>query len=147
MKTSDCIQAATSLRTAKVTKMEDKEKMTVIKAMRALDKVAKEYEALVKEVKEKLKDERFDNMSRRVEEFNALHRDGQALTTKEQQEVKELNNYFANYNKRLDEVLKGEYEREVTVEYERLTEDAFGRLVASNDFTVQEIINIEAVLV
>lgn len=147
MKTSDCIQAATSLRMAKVTKMEDKEKMTVIKAMRALDKVAKEYEELVKEVKEKLKDERFDNMSRRGEEFNASHREGQDLTAGEQQEVKELNAYFADYNKRLDEMLKKEYEREVTVEYERLAEDSFGRLVASNDFTVQEIINIEAVLV
>ena len=147
MKTSDCIQAATSLRTAKVTKMEDKEKMTVIKAMRALDKVAKEYEELVKEVKEKLKDERFEKMSRRGEEFNASHREGQALTTKEQQEVKELNAYFGNYNRRLDEVLKADYEREVTVEYERLTEDAFGRLVASNDFTVQDILNLETALV
>ena len=147
MKTSDCIQAATSLRTAKVTKMEDKEKLTVIKAVRALDKVAKEYEALVKDVKEKLKDERFKEMSRRGEDFNASHSEGQTLTTKEQQEVKELNAYFADYNRRLNDVLKEEYEREVTVEYERLTEDAFGRLVASNDFTVQEIINIEAVLV
>lgn len=147
MKTSDCIQAATLLRTAKLTKMEDKEKLTVIKAVRALDKVAKEYEALVKEVKEKLKDERFKEMSRRGEDFNSSHSEGQTLTTKEQQEVKELNAYFADYNRRLDEVLKADYEREVTVEYERLKEDAFWRLVASNDFTVQEIINIEAVLV
>ena len=147
MKVSDCVNALSILKEAKLTKMEDKEKLTVIKAVRALDKVVKEYEALVKEVKEKLKDERFKEMSRRGEDFNASHREGQTLTTKEQQEVKELNAYFGNYNRRLDEVLKADYEREVTVEYERLTEDAFGRLVASNDFTVQGIINIEAVLV
>ena len=58
MKVSDCVKALPILKEAKLTKMEDKEKLTVIKAVRALDKVAKEYEALVKEVKEKLKDDK-----------------------------------------------------------------------------------------
>ena len=147
MKVSDCVKAFPILKEAKLTKMEDKEKLTVIKAVRAIGKVAKEYEELVTEMREKLKDERFADMTRRAEQFNASHQENQPLTAEEQQEVKELNDYFSDYNSRLGEVLKEEYEREVTVEYERLKEDAFGRLVASNDFTVQDILNLETALV
>lgn len=147
MKVSDCVKAFPILREAKLTKMEDKEKLTVIKALRAIGKVAKEYEELVKEIREKIKDERFADMTRRVEKFNDSHMENQPLTADEQKEVKELNDYFKSYNNRLDEVLKGEFEKEVEAQHERLTEEAFGRFLSSNDLTVDQLLACETVLI
>lgn len=148
MKTSDYLNVAELLKKAKVSKMEDKDKMKLIKAVRFIMKITKEYEELVNDTKERLKDERFDEMLSRAESFNEKRKDNKdSLTNEELKELNELNSYFNGYNNEISNVLKDEYEKEITADYERLSDDAFSKFIASNDFTVEEMCNLENVLV
>ena len=149
MKIKECIEAAALLKTAKVTKMEDADKLTVVKAMRALKQVASEYESLYADVQEKLKDDKHADMVSRAQLFNERYANKGYYELEEWQrkEREELNAYFMDYNSRLAAAMKEEEEKEVSPEYNRLTEDSFGKLIASNDFSVEQILNLETVLV
>ena len=149
MKIKECIEAAALLKTAKVTKMEDADKLTVVKAMRALKQVASEYESLYNDMQEKLKGEYHTEMMNRAKLFNEHYAQTpyNELSAGVRKEREELNAYFMDYNSRLAAAMKEEEEKEVSPEYNRLTEDAFGKLIASNDFSVEQILNLETVLV
>lgn len=136
MKTKQVVEAYNVLGGAKLTKMEDKDKFTVIKAMRQMKPVATGYEDFVKDAQEKLKDEHFDDMRGKAQKWQE-EGDKTALTVDERIEV---NAYFAAYNKRVNDCLKEEREKEVELGYGRLDEEAFGKLVASNDFDVNTIL-------
>ena len=111
MKTIDVVNAFAALNGAKLAKMEDKEKFTLIKAMKVMKPV------------------------KRVEEWRTKHADTKPsdFTPAELKELNEINTYFNDYNKKVEECVKEEADKEVTPEYARLTEEAFGRLLASND--------------
>lgn len=149
MKIKECIEAAALLKTAKVTKMEDADKLTVVKAMRALKQVASEYESLYNDMQEKLKCDGHNDMVSRAKLFNERYaqKPYNELDEWQRKEREELSAYFSDYNNRLAAAMKEEEDKEVSPEYKRLTEDAFGKLIASNDFSVEQILNLETVLV
>ena len=135
MKTIDVVNAFSALNGAKLAKMEDKEKFTLIKAMKALKPIKKEYEDFVKDAREKLKGDNHEDMLKRVEEWRTKHNDTKPadFTAAELKELNEINTYFNDYNKKVEECVKEEADKEVSPEYVRLSEDAFGRLLTSND--------------
>lgn len=148
MKIEEVLKVAGVVRSAKVTKMEDADKMKVIKASRALNKVVKEYESLVEDVKEKMKDERFDDMMKRYQAFQPY--DGKPLNelTKEQlAELNDIRTYFGEYEAKVNGLLREEVEKESDADYERLTEEAFIKLIGSNDYTVDVMDMLQDVLV
>lgn len=135
MKTIDVVNAFSALNGAKLAKMEDKEKFTLIKAMKALKPIKNEYEDFVKDAREKLKGDNHEDMLKRVEEWRTKHNDTKPadFTAAELKELNEINTYFNDYNKKVEECVKEEADKEVSPEYVRLSEDAFGRLLTSND--------------
>ena len=135
MKTIDVVNAFSALNGAKLAKMEDKEKFTLIKAMKALKPIKNEYEDFVKDAREKLKGDNHEDMLKRVEEWRTKHNDTKPsdFTAAELKELNEINAYFNDYNKKVEECVKEEADKEVSSEYVRLSEDAFGRLLTSND--------------
>ena len=54
-------------------------------------------------------------------------------------ELNTINTYFAEYNKRVEACLKEEAEKEVELTFDKLSEEAFSKLVASNDWTCGQI--------
>ena len=68
-------------------------------------------------------------------------------TTLAEDERREINKFFNEYYKKLEECLKEETERKHELEYEKLSEDAFGKFISSNDFKVDDIIKIQEVMV
>ena len=135
MKTIDVVNAFAALNGAKLAKMEDKEKFTLIKAMKALKPIKNEYEDFVKDAREKLKGDNHEDMLKRVEEWRTKHNDTKPadFTAAELKELNEINTYFNDYNKKVEDCVKEEADKEVSPEYVRLSEDAFGRLLTSND--------------
>ena len=134
MKTIDVVNAFSALNGAKLAKMEDKEKFTLIKAMKALKPIKNEYEDFVKDAREKLKGDNHEEMVKRVEEWRTKHNDTKPadFTTDELKELNEINTYFNDYNKKVEECVKEEADKEVTLEYTRMSEEAFGHLLTSN---------------
>lgn len=134
MKTIDVVNAFAALNGAKLAKMEDKEKFTLIKAMKVLKPIKNAYEDFVKDAREKLKGENHEEMLKRVEEWRTKHNDTKPadFTTDELKELNEINTYFNDYNKKVEECVKEEADKEVTLEYTRMSEEAFGHLLTSN---------------
>jgi hypothetical protein len=142
--TTDTVKSVYKLlNDSKLTKMEDKDKFIVIKAVRKFKPIAADFEDLKKDVQEKLKGENFEEMQKKALQWN----EEGGKTTLTEDERKEVNMFFYEFNKNVEECLKEERERKHELEYEKLSEDAFGKFISSNDFKVDDIITIQEVMV
>lgn len=146
MQTKQVVEAYALINKSKLTKMEDADKFTVIKAIRALKPIYTAYEEYIKDAQEKLKGENHDEMVKKGEEFNRNNKNVADLTPEELSSLKEVNNYFRAYNGSLQKLIEEELSKEVAPEYERLSEAALKKFIASNDFSVEECIKVSDVL-
>ena len=79
-----------------------------------------------------------------TEKAQAWNKDNQGkkvgeLTQEEIDELNAINKYFSDYNSRVENCVKEEAEKEVELTFDKLNEEAFGKLVASNDWTCGQI--------
>ena len=141
MKTIEITNIYAVLNEAKLTKMDDADKFKVIKALRVIKPVAKGYEDFVEEAKNKLKADDHDKMTEKAQAWNKDNQGKKVgeLTQEEIDNLNAINTYFAEYNKRVENCLKEEAEKEVELTFDKLSEEAFGKLVASNDWTCGQI--------
>lgn len=149
MKTIDIINAYNVLNAAKLNKLADADKFTVIRAMRALKPIHTDYEEAVKDAQERLKPEGFDDLQRRAADWNATHKDKQLkdLTPEERTTLDGINTAFRDYTDKVEKCVRDLAERDCELTYTRLTEEAFGKLLESNpDWTMQQILAVADVL-
>lgn len=142
MKVKEVVNAYSSLNSAKMTKMEDGSKFKVIKALRSVKKVNSEYDDFLKDAQEKLKGDEFEEMKEKAQKWQE---DGDK-TNLSLNERLEINKFFTKYNESVSKCMKEEDEKEVDLDYEKLTEDEFKLFVASNDFDVQTMAIMQDVL-
>ena len=136
MKTSKIVSVYKTMNDSKLTKMEDADKFKVIKALRAIKPISEGYEEFVKLTHEKLKDDKMQEMQSQGKEVEYSF-----------EERKELNEYFQNFNNTIEKLMKEEGDKENELTYDKLSEDAFGKYIASNDFNVSTIMDLQEVLV
>lgn len=147
MKTIEAVKAYRILKSAKLTKMDDADKLKTIKAMRVLRPVSEEYDKDVEEGRKALQDDKFEEMQQKAQKHN------EAVQEKKQEgllgysELKELNEYFTSYDKSVRKMLQELDDKELTLTIGRMSEEAFGRLAASNDLTCEELETLFNVLV
>lgn len=128
---------------AKLTKMEDGDKFKMIRMIRAFKPVVTNFEDFKKVASEKLKGENHDYMLEKAQQWQA---EGEKTTLSESERI-EINRYFNDYNNKIIECLKEEAQKENELDYEPLGAGAFGKFVASNDWTLGEIAAIEEVII
>lgn len=143
MTTNAILSAYKLLNDSKLTKMEDKDKFIVIKAVRKFKPIATDFADFQKDAQEKLKSENFEDMQKKAQQWQ---KEGEKTTISED-ERREINTFFNEYYKKLEDCLREESEKVHELEYEKLSEDAFGKLVSSNDFKVDDIIKIQDAMV
>lgn len=149
MKTIDIVNAYNVLNAAKLTKLADADKFTVIRAMRQLKPVYTGYEDAVKDAQERLKPEDFDALQKRAADWNATHKDKQLkdLTPEERTTLEGINTAFRDYTEKVEQCVRDIAETEKTLDYTRLSQDAFGKLLESNpEWKMQEILGVADVL-
>lgn len=122
------------LKQSRTTKMEDQGRLKVLRIIKALRPAATEYEADVKEAREKMKDEDFDRMTAKAEKWQA--EGGKALTEEEKMAV---NAYFARYNKRVADAVAVISGKSKEVKLDKLSQEEFLRLINSNDYTGEQM--------
>ena len=149
MKVIDIVNAYNVLNAAKLAKMQDADKFTVIRAMRALKPIQTDYEAAVRDAQERLKPEDFDDLQKKAAEWNATHKDKKLtdLTPEERATLEGINAAYRDYTEKVEQCVRdlAETERELT--YTRLSEEALGKLLESNpDWKMQEILAVADVL-
>lgn len=149
MKTKQVVEVYNTLNSAKLSKMDDKDKFLVIKAMRQLKPISISYEEDMKDAQEKLKDDNFEKMQNRAKEWEEKHGKQSLMQDLSAEDVKELNNinkYFEDYQSKVKGYFEEEGGKDNELTYEKLSEEAFGKLIASNDFDVKTIMNLQDAL-
>lgn len=128
-----------ALKEAKLTKMEDSEKIAVIRIMRVFKPIATELTEFINDSREKLKPVDFE----RIEELISRQQTGAKLSD---EESKEVNGVQAKYTEQVEKCISEAIAKENELEYEVLSDAAFGRFMASNDMPVAQLLNLEEVL-
>lgn len=131
-RTESIVAAFRIINNAKISKMEDAEKFALIKAVRHLKKVNNEFDEFLKDAQNRLKPEGFDAIA-------AKYQNKEELTAEE-------NAILSKYNTDVSECVKEELEKDVELPFTPLSEESLGRFIASNDFSVSEVLMVSDVI-
>lgn len=145
VKTDKVLAAFRVLNTAKYAKMDDEDKIKVWKIARALKPYADKFDDASKDAAEKLKpSDDFADKLQKAQEFERM-RNANDDMTKAPMGAAEYNEFikeFQEYNKLVSNAIKEFADKEVEVEFEPLTDAAFGKLMASNDWNMSNVMEI-----
>lgn len=150
IKTDKVLAVWQVLGSAKYTKMEDADKIKVWKISRVLKPIAEKFDDDSKDAAEKLKPtEDFSDRLQNAQEYERVSKDASADATKLKMGAAEYGEFLKelqNYNKLVSDAVKGFAEKEVEVEFEPIGEDAFGKLMASNDWNFEQVMAINLIM-
>lgn len=148
MKVVEISNACELIKKSKLTKMDDKDKFLVIKAIRVLKPISVEYQDFIKDAQEKLKDEEYDANLKEYQDIQKEHPGLKLseMTIEEINKAEKLAKYFNDSNKRFSDCIEEEANKEKELTYEKISEDAFTKFIASNDFSVEEIVLLQEAL-
>lgn len=124
-----------NLNEAKLSKMEDTDKYKVIKIMREMKPIYTEIVEAAKDAQNKLKAENHDSLLEKVRT--------KKLSDKE---LKSAQMYFKKFEKDVYEAVKDILETEIELK-EKISVEAFEKLIASNDFSVAVMVALEDAIV
>lgn len=118
------------LKEAKLTKLADADKYTIIKILRKLRPTAEKFEEDKKEASERLKPENWEDIIAKAQQWQ---KDGNE-TTLTDEEKKEINAVIIKYENSVRECIIEELNTEVEVDMPTISEAVFEKLMASNDW-------------
>lgn len=140
-KTEKVLAAYHLLGSAKYGKLSDEDKIKVWKIARALKPIATKYDEDMKDAAEKLKPEGFDENLRKASEYERVTKDKEADASKLEMGAAEFGDFIKElqkYNRLVNDAVREFADKEVELTFDTLSEEAFGKLMASNDWTVEQ---------
>ena len=146
-KTSVILSVYNVLSKAKYGKMEDADKIKLWKIARALKPTATQFDDDSKSAAEKFQpSEDFSERLQKAQEFERLRNTNGDMSKSPMgaAEYGEFIKEFQEYNKLVGEAVKEYADKEVELEIEPISEDAFAKLLASNEWTVEQTIEVGA---
>lgn len=150
VKTEKVLGAFNVLNTAKYAKMDDADKIKVWKIARALKPIATKFDEDSKDAAEKLKPEGFDDDLRKAQEYERVTKDKDADASKLEMGAAEYGEFIKKLkemNKLVADALKEFANKEVDIDFDPISEDAFTKLMASNDWTMEQAVMIGELIV
>lgn len=136
---------------AKYTKMDDADKIKVWKIARALKPVATKFDEDSKDAAEKMKpSEDFADNLQKAQEFERITKEKDFDASKLPMGAAEYNEFIKklqDYNRLVGEAVKEFADKEVEIEFEPLSEESFGKLMASNEWTMEQTVEIGMLIV
>ena len=141
VKTSEILSVYNIISNAKYGKMDDADKIKVWKIARRLKPVATKFDEDSKDAAEKMKPyEDFDKKLQKAQEYERLRQKKEptidVMTTADYDAFIED---FKKYNQVVNDAIKEFADKEVKVEFDTISEDAFGKLLASNDWNMGQV--------
>lgn len=150
MKTEDVLKAYQVISTAKYSKLDDADKIKVWKIARAMKPIAEKFREDSEDAQEKMKPtEDFDQQLMKAQEYEREIRkpdyDASKLPMGAAQ-YQEFVDEFKAYQKLVNDTIKDFAEKEVEVSFDPISEDAFGKLMASNDWTLEQVATLGEII-
>lgn len=152
IKTSEILAAYNVLNSAKYGSMEDADKIKVWKITRALKPIATKFDEDSKDAAEKMKpkDKDFDEKLQKAQEYERKVRDSKTDAKDLPMGAAEYEAFiekFKEYNKLVGKAVEDFANKEVKVSFEPLNDDAFGKLMASNEWTMGQAVALSEIIV
>lgn len=146
MKVRKIAEAYNVLASAKINKCEDGEKVAVWKVCHAIKKVAEDYQDACKDATSKLNDiEDYESKMQKALEYESKKGKDCNMTA---EEYKAFVVEYDRVRKLVDSAVKEIGDADTTLDVEGISEDAFGRLLASNpDWDMKQIEAISDVII
>ena len=141
IKTSEILAAYNVLNAAKYGSMEDVDKIKVWKITRALKPIATKFDEDSKDAAEKMKPKYeggFDETLQKAQEYERIIHTPKADASKLPMGAAEYDAFikeFKAYNDLVTKAVEEFAKKEVTINIEPISEDSFGKLMSSNDWT------------
>lgn len=142
MKLKQLIAAYKALGEAKVSKLDEKEVIKVVKARKAMRVHADDYEAFLKDCQEKFKPEDWDAIHEKIQKWQ---QEGEKTTLSENERV-ELNKAVIGYQQKIELAVKEELEKDIDITIEALSEESATKLLVENGWELKKLDEIEVIL-
>lgn len=142
VKTEMLLAVFNVLNTAKYGKLDDADKIKVWKIARQMKPIATKFEEETKDAAEKMKPgEEFDEQLQKAQQYEVEIRKPDCNAEKLPMGAAEYQAFiteFKNYQKLVSDAVKEYADKEVEIEFEPVSEEVFGKLMSSNDWTVDQ---------
>ena len=125
MKVGKIVNAFRALEKATVSDLTAEERISVVKAMKAMRTTTKEFESFVEDLREKFKNENLEAIIRKIQEGKGLTED----------EVKTFN----EYNIPVSSAIREEEEKEVNLDIPKVSEDAIVKMIGENKWRLSKL--------
>ena len=140
VRTEEVLRVYNVLSAAKYQKMDDEDKVKVWKIVRKLKPVATKYDEDSKDAAEKMKpSEDFTERLEKAREYERQRQANETATAMTEQEYRDFITEFRKYNELVSKAVKEFADKEVEIEFDNLSEDAFGKLMSSNDWNMEQV--------
>lgn len=135
----DCYNA---FEKAKVNKLDESEKIKILKARKVMRPIHDDYEAFLKDVQEMMKPEGWDELQKKVQQWQ---QEGEKTTLTEEERI-EINKTLVEYSNKVDNAIKDELAKEVEISIDKLKENSDIKLLEENDWEIGKLDLIEILL-
>lgn len=149
LKTESVLEAFNIINTANYKQMDDADKIKLWKIARAMKPIAKQFEDDSKDAAEKMKPNGIDEQLEKAKDYEAKMKGGKTeslpMTAGEYHSF--IVDVWQPFNKLVAKAVKEFADKEVQLEFEGMSEDSFGKLMASNDWTVDKAMIVGELIV
>lgn len=141
VKTSEILSVYQIIGNAKYGKMSDDDKVKVWKIARKLKPVANKFEDDTKDAADKMKPyEDFDQKLQKAQEYERLKNDKKpTIDVMSTADYDKFIADFKQYKNTVDKAVKEFADKEVEIEFDAISEEAFGKLITSNEWTFGQV--------
>jgi hypothetical protein len=139
LKTVEVLNAYEILSKAKYQKLNEEDKIKIWKVQRNLKPVAKKFEEDKADATENLIPSDFIGRLSKAQEYEALKAQGKDELPLTSIEYINILKEIKDYNALIAKALKDIGEKEVEINFEPISEKAFGELMSSNDWSLKEV--------
>lgn len=148
-KTSVILGVYNVISKAKYGKMDDADKIKLWKIARTLKPIATQFDEDSKSAAEKLQPtDDFQERLQKAQEFERMRNTNEDMSNSPMgaAEYNKFIGEFQKYNKLVNDAIKEYAEKEVDVEFDALSEEAFGKLMASNEWDLSQVMALEGIV-
>ena len=139
MKLRQILAAYSRIENATATKLKEDDVIKLLKARKAMRPHVNEYKDFLKDAQDKFKPENWDEIERKIEQWK---QEGEKTTLSELERI-EINKVGFEYDKKVQSAVKDELEKEIEIEFEKLSENAGTKLMIENRWTPAQLEEIE----
>ena len=149
IETSKVVSAYNVLSTAKYDRLDDADKIKVWKIARALKPVATKFEEDNKDAAEKMKPKGFDEKLQNAQEYERVVKNSNEDASNIKMGAAEYEKFISelkSYNKLVGDAVREYAEKECEISFEPISEDAFCKLMSSNDWTMGQVVQLGIII-